>query len=51
MTDPFRRDRWVTAQETVSAGVLAELRAGQRRGHWMWFIFPQRQHLGRTATA
>jgi uncharacterized protein (DUF1810 family) len=31
--------------------VLAELRAGQKQTHWMWFIFPQLRGLGRSATA
>lgn len=31
--------------------VLAELRAGQKRTHWMWFVFPQLRGLGRSATA
>jgi uncharacterized protein (DUF1810 family) len=30
---------------------LAELQAGEKRGHWMWFIFPQHRDLGRSATA
>ena len=30
---------------------LAELRAGRKQGHWMWFIFPQHRDLGRSPTA
>lgn len=30
---------------------LAELQAGRKRSHWMWFIFPQHRNLGRSATA
>lgn len=30
---------------------LAELRAGRKQGHWMWFVFPQHRDLGRSATA
>jgi uncharacterized protein (DUF1810 family) len=30
---------------------LAELRAGQKRSHWMWFVFPQHRDLGRSPTA
>ena len=30
---------------------LLELRAGRKRSHWMWFIFPQHRDLGRSATA
>ena len=39
-------ERFVTAQEPVYAQVLAELRAGRKTGHWMWFIFPQIAGLG-----
>lgn len=44
-------DRFVRAQEPVFAGVLAELTAGHKRIHWMWFIFPQLALMGRSATA
>ena len=44
-------DRFVTAQDGVYAGALAELRAGRKRGHWMWFVFPQLAGLGRSETA
>jgi uncharacterized protein (DUF1810 family) len=44
-------DRFVVAQEPVIATVLAELRAGQKRTHWMWFVFPQLAALGRSSTA
>ena len=44
-------DRFVTAQEAVYPQVLAELRDGRKRSHWMWFIFPQLIGLGRSATA
>ena len=39
--DRFDLDRFITAQEPVFETVLAELRAGRKRTHWMWFIFPQ----------
>ena len=39
-------DRFVTAQDGVWEIVLPELRAGEKRGHWMWFIFPQIIGLG-----
>ena len=38
--DPFDLERFVTAQETVFAAALNELKAGRKRSHWMWFIFP-----------
>ena len=40
-TDRFDLERFVTAQEPVFETVLAELRAGRKRSHWIWFIFPQ----------
>jgi uncharacterized protein (DUF1810 family) len=43
--------RFVTAQGPVYAAVLAELRAGKKQSHWMWFIFPQLSALGRSPTA
>ena len=43
--------RFVSAQEPVFAQVLAELRAGAKSSHWMWFVFPQLKALGRSATA
>jgi uncharacterized protein (DUF1810 family) len=39
--DPFDLRRFVTAQDAVLDDVLAELRAGRKRSHWMWFVFPQ----------
>lgn len=39
------------AQAPVYPAVLAELRAGQKRSHWMWFIFPQLRALGRSPMA
>ena len=47
----FDLERIVTAQAPVFETVLAELRAGRKRTHWMWFIFPQLAGLGRSATA
>jgi uncharacterized protein (DUF1810 family) len=41
-------DRFVTAQQHVFDGALAELRAGRKTGHWIWFIFPQVAGLGRS---
>ncbi len=49
--DPFDLRRFVSAQEGVYARALAELRAGQKRSHWMWFVFPQMRGLGRSPTA
>ena len=44
-------DRFVQAQEGTLAAVHAELRAGRKPSHWMWFVFPQLRGLGHSATA
>ena len=49
MTHDF--DRFVAAQDPVYGQVLAELREGRKRSHWMWFVFPQLEGLGRSPTA
>jgi uncharacterized protein (DUF1810 family) len=49
--DPYRLDRFVQAQNRVYPQVLQELRQGQKRSHWMWFIFPQIRGLGSSPTA
>jgi len=49
--DPHHLQRFLDAQETAYADALAELRAGRKTSHWMWFIFPQLAGLGRSATA
>jgi uncharacterized protein (DUF1810 family) len=49
--DPFNLERFVTAQAPVFETVLAELRAGRKRSHWMWFVFPQLAGLGHSSTA
>ena len=49
--DLFNLERFVTAQSSVFDTVLAELRAGRKRTHWMWFVFPQLSGLGRSSTA
>jgi uncharacterized protein (DUF1810 family) len=43
--------RFVEAQEGIYPQALAELRAGWKRSHWMWFIFPQVAGLGHSAMA
>jgi len=47
----FDLQRFVTAQQPIYAQALAELRAGRKRSHWMWFVFPQLAGLGRSPTA
>ncbi len=39
-------ERFVQAQEKTYAGALAELKAGEKTGHWIWWIFPQLRWLG-----
>jgi uncharacterized protein (DUF1810 family) len=51
MVDPFGLERFVQAQDPVIDAVCRELRAGRKSTHWMWFVFPQRRALGRSATA
>ena len=51
MQDPFNLQRFVDAQRPVIDRVLAELRAGQKRSHWMWYIFPQISGLGSSPMA
>jgi uncharacterized protein (DUF1810 family) len=49
--DPFDLQRFLSAQATTFETALGELRAGRKRSHWMWFIFPQLRGLGRSPTA
>ena len=44
--DPFDLARFVAAQEANHTDALAELRAGQKASHWMWYVFPQHIGLG-----
>jgi uncharacterized protein (DUF1810 family) len=50
-SDPYNLQRFVEAQDGVFETALAELRAGAKQSHWMWFIFPQLAELGRSPTA
>lgn len=51
MNDPHNLQRFVDAQDKVFEKVRSELMDGRKRGHWMWFIFPQIKGLGRSLTA
>jgi uncharacterized protein (DUF1810 family) len=51
MSDACELARFLSAQAAVYHQVLAELRAGRKRSHWMWFVFPQIAGLGRSAMA
>jgi len=44
-------DRFLQAQEGHYAQALAELEAGRKTSHWIWFVLPQLRGLGRSATA
>jgi uncharacterized protein (DUF1810 family) len=49
--DPFDLARFTSAQNAVYDLALAEIRDGDKRSHWMWFIFPQIDGLGFSPTA
>lgn len=51
MNDQYHLQRFVDAQQPVFERVCAELRAGDKRTHWMWFIFPQVKGLGHSELA
>ena len=44
-------NRFITAQERSYDAALSEIRSGRKRTHWMWYIFPQIDGLGRSSTA
>jgi uncharacterized protein (DUF1810 family) len=50
-SDPFDLQRFVDAQNPVYEQVSVELRDGQKRGHWIWYVFPQLRGLGSRAMA
>lgn len=49
--DPLNLARFVAAQEGVYPRALSELRAGLKQSHWMWFVLPQLEGLGRSELA
>ena len=51
MSDPFELTRFLEAQAGVIAAARAELAAGRKQSHWMWFVFPQIAGLGSSAMA
>ncbi len=51
VADPYNLERFVQAQEPVFERVCAELAAGLKQTHWMWFIFPQLRGLGSSPMA
>jgi uncharacterized protein (DUF1810 family) len=48
---PFDLDRFLQAQEGDYDRALAEVRAGRKRSHWMWYVFPQIAGLGVSETS
>ncbi len=51
LNDPFDLERFTRAQERDFARALAEIKSGRKRSHWMWYIFPQIDGLGFSATS
>lgn len=51
VSDPFNLHRFIDAQISTYDEALKEIRAGLKRSHWMWFIFPQLKRLGRSPMA
>ena len=51
MNDLFDLNRFVDAQNHIYDSVVSELKNGEKRGHWMWYIFPQVKGLGSTSTS
>jgi uncharacterized protein (DUF1810 family) len=49
--DPYDLDRFVSAQHGVYDTALAEIRTGGKRSHWMWYVIPQFDGLGSSATS
>jgi uncharacterized protein (DUF1810 family) len=49
VSDPYDLGRFVAAQKGVYESAVAQLRAGRKTGHWMWFVFPQIAGLGMSA--
>ncbi|MGY4535499.1 uncharacterized protein (DUF1810 family) [Pseudomonas sp. TE3786] len=51
MADTYNLQRFLDAQAGIYEQALAELQAGKKHSHWMWFVFPQLKGLGHSATA
>jgi uncharacterized protein (DUF1810 family) len=49
--DPYDLERFLSAQAGAYDQALAELKAGRKSSHWMWFVFPQARGLGQSPTA
>ena len=46
MNDPFDLERFIAPQSAMWSSVLAEMAAGRKQSHWIWFVFPQVAGLG-----
>jgi uncharacterized protein (DUF1810 family) len=51
VSDPYHLRRFEAAQDPLYEDVVQELTRGQKRTHWMWFVFPQIEGLARSPTA
>ena len=51
LDDPYHLQRFLSAQESIFDDVIRQLEAGRKQTHWMWFVFPQVQGLGRSDIA
>jgi uncharacterized protein (DUF1810 family) len=51
MSDQYNLQRFLDAQARIFEEARTELREGEKRGHWMWFIFPQIEGLGHSSIA
>lgn len=51
MKDPYNLERFIDAQRDIFNTVIVELKQGKKSGHWMWYVFPQIQGLGRSPTS
>lgn len=49
--DPFDLGRFLSVQDGTYNGIFQELRSGKKLTHWMWYVFPQFNGLGTSATA
>jgi uncharacterized protein (DUF1810 family) len=49
--DPYNLQRFIDAQHASYARVVVELEGGRKQSHWMWYIFPQIDGLGRSTMA
>ena len=50
-SDSYNLTRFLKAQGSVYEHALAEIRAGRKRSHWMWYVFPQIEGLGHSPTS